>query len=93
MIAVIDYDGGNTKSILNVLNRCQIDYCVTNEENKIMDSSKIILPGVSNFSFCMNSLKKKNLELTEEELLFLLWLGQKKLAEIKQLKYFRYHQY
>ena len=62
MIAVIDYGGGNTKSILNVLNRCQIEYCVTSKKDKIMDCSKIILPGVSNFSFCMNSLKKKNLD-------------------------------
>ena len=62
MIAVIDYDGGNTKSILNVLDRCGIDYVVTHDEKKIISCSKIILPGVSNFSFCIESLKKKNLD-------------------------------
>ena len=63
MIAIIDYDGGNTKSILNVLNRCKIKYCVTNKESEIIKSSKIVLPGVSNFSYCMNSLKKYNLDI------------------------------
>ena len=62
MIAVLDYDGGNTKSILNVLNRCGIDYVVTHNENKITSCSKLILPGVSNFSFCIESLKKKGLD-------------------------------
>ena len=62
MIAIIDYDGGNTKSVSNVLKRCNIKFCVTNKENEICDSEKIILPGVSNFSFCMNSLKKYNLD-------------------------------
>ena len=60
MIAVIDYDGGNTKSILNVLDRCGIKYIVTNDEDKIISCSKLILPGVSNFSFCIESLKKKD---------------------------------
>jgi glutamine amidotransferase len=62
MIAVIDYDGGNTKSILNVLDRCGLDYVVTYDENKIKSCSKLILPGVSNFSFCIESLKKKKLD-------------------------------
>ena len=62
MIAVIDYDGGNTKSILNVLDRCGIKYIVTNDEDKIISCSKLILPGVSNFSFCIESLKKKRLD-------------------------------
>ena len=62
MIAVIDYDGGNTKSILNVLNRCDIKYIVTYDEKEIISSSKIILPGVSNFAFCMESLKKRKLD-------------------------------
>ena len=62
MIAVIDYDGGNTKSILNVLNRCDIKYIVTYDEKEIISSSKIILYGVSNFAFCMESLKKRKLD-------------------------------
>ena len=62
MIAVIDYDGGNTKSILNVLDRCGIDFIVTHDEKQINKCSKLILPGVSNFSFCMESLKRKGLD-------------------------------
>ena len=62
MIGVIDYDGGNTKSILNVLNRCGIEYVVTNDVDQISICKKLILPGVSNFSFCIESLKKKKLD-------------------------------
>ena len=50
MISVIDYDGGNIKSILNVLKRCRIEYKLTSEEKIIAKSDKILLPGVSNFS-------------------------------------------
>lgn len=62
MISVIDYDGGNTKSILNALSRCKINFCVTNKEKEISASDKIILPGVSNFSYCMKNLKSLNLD-------------------------------
>ena len=62
MISVIDYDGGNIKSILNVLKRCRIEYKLTSEEKIIAKSDKILLPGVSNFSYCMASLKNKGLD-------------------------------
>ncbi len=62
MISVIDYDGGNIKSILNVLKRCRIDYQLTSDEKIIAQSDKIILPGVSNFSYCMASLINKGLD-------------------------------
>ena len=34
MISVINYDGGNIKSILNILKRCNIDYYLTSKEKK-----------------------------------------------------------
>ena len=49
MISVINYDGGNIKSILNILKRCNIDYCLTSKDKEIIKSEKIILPGVSKF--------------------------------------------
>ena len=66
MISVIDYDGGNTKSILNVLTRCKINFCVTNKEKEISESEKIILPGVSNFSYCMKNLKSLDFQVLKE---------------------------
>ena len=62
MISVIKYDGGNVSSVINVLKRCNIDFVLTDSFDEIKKSKKIILPGVSNFSYCMNSLKKKELD-------------------------------
>ena len=70
MISIIDYDGGNTKSVSNILHRSKIDHIITNDFNEIKNSEKIILPGVANFSYCMKNLKKKGLdEILKEEVL------------------------
>ena len=62
MISVIDYGGGNIKSILNVLKRSNAEFQISSKEKEIHASEKVIMPGVSNFSFCMKSLKEKNLD-------------------------------
>ncbi len=62
MIAVIDYDGGNYKSVINILKRSKIEYVLTNNKNEILKSKKIILPGVSNFSYCIKKLKYLDLD-------------------------------
>ena len=62
MISVIKYDGGNVSSVINVLKRCNIDFILTDSFDEIKKSKKIILPGVSNFAYCMKSLKKKELD-------------------------------
>ena len=62
MISVIDYDGGNCKSVINILNRLNLKFIFTNSEQEISKSERIILPGVSNFKYCIDSLKKKNLD-------------------------------
>ena len=62
MIAVIDYDGGNYKSVINILRRSKIEYVLTNNKNEILNCKKIILPGVSNFSYCIKKLKYLDLD-------------------------------
>lgn len=62
MISVIDYEGGNIKSILNILNRCNIEYSLTSNKNEIIQSEKIILPGVSSFDYCIKRLKETGLD-------------------------------
>jgi glutamine amidotransferase len=62
MIAIIDYDGGNYKSVINILNRSRIKFILTNNEKEISKCKKIILPGVSNFDYCMKKLKLLNLD-------------------------------
>ena len=62
MISVIDYDGGNYKSVLNILKKFNFKFELTNKEKIITNSKKIILPGVSHFGYCVNSLKSLNLD-------------------------------
>ena len=57
MIALIDYDGGNFKSIINILKRSNIKYLLTNKRKEILKSKNIILSGVSNFDYCIRKLK------------------------------------
>ena len=51
MICIIDYDGGNINSLSNILVRLNEKFIISNNEFDIANSSKIILPGVSNFEY------------------------------------------
>ena len=62
MISVIDYDGGNFKSVINILNKIKANYLLTKSKREILKSDCIILPGVSNFGYCIKSLKLFNLD-------------------------------
>ena len=62
MIALIDYDGGNFKSIINILKRSNIKYVLTNKKKEILNCKNIILPGVSNFDYCIKKLKFLDLD-------------------------------
>ena len=62
MICIIDYDGGNISALSNILVRLNVKFIISNNESDIFNSSKIILPGVSNFAYCINQIKKNNLD-------------------------------
>ncbi len=62
MISVIDYDGGNCKSVLNILKKLGLSFQLTNDYKKIINSKKIILPGVSHFGYCMKSINSLSLD-------------------------------
>ncbi len=62
MIAIIDYDGGNFKSVINILNRSKIKFILTNNKEEILKCKNIILPGVSNFDYCIKKLKSLDLD-------------------------------
>jgi imidazole glycerol-phosphate synthase subunit HisH len=61
MIVVIDYGLGNLKSIENMLRRAGIEAAVSGKCKEICAASKLILPGVGNFGFGMESLHKRGL--------------------------------
>lgn len=68
MIAVINYGLGNLTSIQNMFRRLGIDAVITDDKQKIRDSSKILLPGVGHFKRGMANLNETGMtELLNEE--------------------------
>ena len=61
MISIIDYNAGNTCSVINALDRLGISYILTADHRKIQDSDKIILPGVGHAKAAMDNLIKRDL--------------------------------
>ena len=57
MIAIIDYDAGNLKSVEKALLALGEDVLVTRDREKLLAADKVILPGVGNFGDAMEKLK------------------------------------
>lgn len=61
MIAIVDYNAGNTRSVINALNRLRIEHKLTADPVEIQNAEKVILPGVGHAKAAMNNLKSRNL--------------------------------
>ncbi len=61
MIAVIDYDAGNIKSVEKAVRFLGAEVCITRERDKILHAGKVILPGVGAFGDAMNRLYQYDL--------------------------------
>ena len=61
MIAVIDYNAGNTASVANALNVLGKEYVLTKLESEICKADKVIFPGVGEASYTIKQLHKYNL--------------------------------
>ena len=64
MIAVIDYDAGNMKSVEKALDFLNAEYVVTKDAAVLRTADKLILPGVGAFGDAMEKLNAFG--LTEE---------------------------
>lgn len=62
MIAIIDYDAGNLKSVEKALALLGHPGVVTRDRKEILGADKVILPGVGAFGDAMNQLKKYELD-------------------------------
>lgn len=62
MIAMIDYDAGNIKSVEKALQKLGADVVITKDPQEILSAEKVILPGVGAFGDAMNNLKKYGLD-------------------------------
>ncbi|MDE6536431.1 MAG: imidazole glycerol phosphate synthase subunit HisH [Muribaculaceae bacterium] len=63
MIAVIDYDMGNIRSLGHALQRLGADWKLTSDHEEIMRAERVILPGVGNAGKAMENLR--NLHIPE----------------------------
>lgn len=61
MIAIIDYDAGNLKSVEKALKYLGEDVTVTRDSKEILSAHKVILPGVGSFGDAMKKLYAYNL--------------------------------
>lgn len=63
MIAIIDYDAGNIKSVEKALQKLGAEVCITKDAEVILNADKVILPGVGAFGDAMENLKKYGLDV------------------------------
>ena len=62
MIAIIDYDAGNIKSVEKALQKLGAEVLITKDAETILNADKVILPGVGAFGDAMTNLKKYGLD-------------------------------
>lgn len=62
MIAIIDYDAGNLKSVEKAFGALGQACVVTRDHDEIRRAEKVILPGVGSFGTAMEQLKKYELD-------------------------------
>lgn len=67
MIAIIDYDAGNIKSVEKAFQKLGADVVITKDPDVILNAEKVILPGVGAFGDAMANLNKYNLVPVIEE--------------------------
>lgn len=87
MIALIDYDAGNIRSVEKALGKLGQEVCVTRDREKLLRADRVILPGVGAFGDAMEHLQAYGLvevihEIIEKKTPFLgICLGLQLLFE------------
>ena len=67
MIAIVDYDAGNIKSVEKALQFLGAEAILTGERERILSADKVILPGVGAFGDAMEKLHRSGLDDTLKE--------------------------
>lgn len=62
MIAIIDYDAGNLKSVQKALEHLGQECCITGDPQEILYADKVILPGVGSFGDAMANIRRLGLD-------------------------------
>lgn len=61
MVAIIDYDAGNIRSVEKALLSLGADVKITSDPEEILSADHVILPGVGSFGSAMEQLKERGL--------------------------------
>ena len=62
MIAIIKYNAGNVRSVMNALHRLGVDAIVTDDSTLLREADKVIFPGVGEASSAMRYLRERGLD-------------------------------
>lgn len=62
MVAIIDYDAGNLKSVEKAFQKLGEEAVITGDSHRILHADRIVLPGVGSFGTAMEQLKKRELD-------------------------------
>ena len=62
MIAIIDYDAGNIKSVEKAMHYLGQEVEITRDQERILAADKVILPGVGAFGDAMEKIRQYDLE-------------------------------
>lgn len=68
MVAIIKYNAGNIRSVMNALNRMDVEYILSDDPEILRKADKVILPGVGEANTAMKYLREKNLDQVIREL-------------------------
>ena len=68
MIAIIDYDAGNLRSVQKALEFLGYEALITAKESEILAAERVILPGVGSFGQAMEQLRERGLDKTIQKL-------------------------
>lgn len=68
MIAIIDYNAGNIKSVLKAFDYIGKKAICTRDYHDILRADSVVLPGVGSFEYAMNELRKYELDKAIYEL-------------------------
>ena len=67
MVAIIDYGAGNLSSVKKALDFLGAESEITQDKEKILSASHVILPGVGSFGDAMASMKERGLTQTVKQ--------------------------
>ena len=62
MVAIIDYNAGNIRSVMKAFAYIGEEAKCTRDYNEILQADKVVLPGVGSFEYAMNELKRYELD-------------------------------